>query len=152
MQIEWIGSVVVPAIVAVISAGTTIWLAKKSNADLENDEVRRRKVEIIYSLLGSRYVLSSNYPASSDEVKVFNTSMSLFGVFFSSDRAVSRAYDAFKTTKSDENLLRMLQSAGQSLGIDLLDSMIKDVLTVVPRPLPTVVLPLELKYSQQSPA
>jgi len=103
---------------------------KAADLNLEKDEIRRRKVEIIYSLLGSRYVLSSHYFPSSSEVKAFNTSMALFTVFFASHPEVVRAYDTFLTAKSDENLTRMLKVAASSLGLDLLDSTVSRVVTV----------------------
>lgn len=118
---------------------------KTSDQNLEKDEIRRRKVEIIYALLGSRYVLSDAYQPSANEVKVFNTSMALFTVFFAHNPEVVRAYDTFQTIKTDENLVRLLHTAAKSQGLELLDSSIKTVLTVKAAPAVVVSLPFRIE-------
>ena len=100
----------------VIGGGITAWatfrIQKQSNAGLEKDEVRRKKVEIIYNLLGARYVLTEQYNASSAEVQVFNTAIALFSVYFH-EEDIKKKYDKFITHKSDENLIEMLKAAAK---------------------------------------
>jgi hypothetical protein len=121
-----------------ISAWATLQVQKKSNADLEKDEIRRKKVQIIYNLLGSRYVISDTYNAGPTEVQVFNTAMALFSVYFQDDD-VRKKFDKFITNKTDENLIEMLKAAAKTADLDLLDSTISKIVTVKPS-----VLPLEI--------
>jgi hypothetical protein len=115
----------------VIAAYATIHVDRFRNANLENDELRKRKVEIIYRLLGSRYVLSEGYEASSDEVRVFNTALALFTVYFADNKEIMRRYDAYLASPKDtDKLIELLREAGKSAGLDLFDSNIKRVLTV----------------------
>jgi hypothetical protein len=101
-----------------LSGGLAAWASlhvqRQQSAGLENDEVRRRKIEIIFQLLGSRYVLTNNYLASSREVQVFNTAMALFSIYFS-EHEVRAAYDKFRTYNTDEILLTCSRSPRSEL-------------------------------------
>lgn len=122
----------------------TVWamlrIERKADATLEIDEVRKLKVGIIYDLLGSRYVLNSEYAASSNEVQVFNTAMALFSVYFANDREVAKAYDRFLNDRSNQNLFDMLKLAARHADLDLLDTQIAKVMSVNPR---TFILSVE---------
>lgn len=118
-----------------ITTLATLYTHKASDRALERDEIRKRRVEIIYQLLGSRYILANNYDPSAEEVRVFNTAMALFSVFFDKDRDVAIAYDRFVSSKTDDNLLSMLSKAAKAADLDLLDSRLKNVVTVRPGPL-----------------
>jgi hypothetical protein len=117
-------------VATLITTGATLYAHRSSDRALERDEIRKRKVEIIYQLLGSRYILVENYRASSEEVRIFNTAMALFSVYFEKDREASVAYDRFITSKSDDNLTHMLSMAAKAAKLDLLDSRLKRVVTV----------------------
>ncbi len=112
--------------------GTATALYVKSAADkaLESDEIRRRRVDIIYRLLGARYVLVENYQPSSSEVQAFNTAMAAFSVYFADDKVVTAAYDKFLNKKNDENLAEMLRAAAKIAKLELLDTHLKRVMTV----------------------
>ena len=125
-----------------IAAYAVIRVYRVQNANLEGDELRRKKVEIIYQLIGSRYVLSENYFATAQDVLVFNTAMALFTTYFSDNKEIMRRYDAFRSDpKNTDKLVELLREAGKSAGLDLLDSTIKDVLTVQPRGIPLRMIP-----------
>lgn len=113
-----------------VSAWASIYVRRSADKSLESDEIRKRKVEIIYQLLGSRYVLSEGYRPSAVDVKVFNTAMSLFSVYFANDREVMSAYDRLLNDKSDGNIIAMLMTAAKTAKLDLLDTHLKRVLTV----------------------
>jgi hypothetical protein len=121
-----------------IAAWAAIYINRRQNAGLESDEIRRRKIDIIFQLLGSRYVLVKEYKAGSSEVQVFNTAMALFSIYFS-ETDVRAAYDKFLTHKTDENLIDMLKVAAQRTGLDLLDSNVQRVMTVQPQIFPLVL-------------
>lgn len=110
----------------------TLYTHRSSDRALERDEIRRRRVEIIYQLLGARYVLVDNYRPSTEEVRVFSTAMALFSVYFDKDRDVAIAYDGFLASKTDDNLVAMLSVAAKAAHLDLLDSRLKQVMTVKP--------------------
>jgi hypothetical protein len=95
-----------------IAAWAAFRLQRKASQNLEKDEVRKRRVEIIYNLLGSRYVLNDSYDASSEEVQVFNTAMALFSVYFANDREVSEAYDKFLNSKIQRQFIRNAENRG----------------------------------------
>jgi hypothetical protein len=138
---------------AVIGSLTTllgIWLQSRS---LEVDEIRRRKVDIIFRLLSSRYVLSTNYPASSAEVQVFNTALAGYSAYFAKDKDAVAAFDQFVSDKSDANLWRMLQVAAKAADLDLLTSNVRQVVTVPPTVLAVNVAgPMQSSASQESRA
>ncbi len=127
----------ISAIIAfVTSAGTAllaVYLHRRNDRNLEHDEVRKRKVEIVYQLLGSRYVLQESYPVSPEDAKVFNTAMCLCPAYFSADAEVTKAFDRFLGSKSDDNQIALLRVAAKSAGLDPLDSTLKRVLTVSPK-------------------
>jgi hypothetical protein len=118
-----------------ISAWTAFRIQKATNAALEKDEIRKKRVEIIYKLLGSRYVLTGSYNPSSNEVQEFNTAMSLFSVYFNEPETRSKL-DKFMTVKSDESLFEMLKAAAKTADLDLLDSTVSRTVTVSARILP----------------
>lgn len=116
---------------SVLTGGAALYIQRSSNKALEVDELRKRRVAIIYDLFGSRYVLNADYKASSSEVQVFNTSMALVSVYFSNDADVIAAYDKLMNTKNDDNLLNMLRIAAKKhAGLDSLDTHLKRVMTV----------------------
>jgi hypothetical protein len=123
-----------------LAAYATIYVYRSQNAALEKDEIRKRKVEVIFKLLGSRYVLATSYNASPIDVHVFNTAMSLFTVYFSDNKEIMRRYDSFMQDKSnDDKLVELLREAAKSADLDLVDSSIRSVLTVQSR-LPGIVI------------
>jgi hypothetical protein len=115
----------------------TIWamfrIQRSTNVSLEYDEIRKKRVEIIYQLLGSRYVLMEGYPATESDVKSFNTAMSLFSIYFAKDPEVMSAYDRLLNSKSDDNIVQMLKVAAKTASLELLDTHIKRVMTVAPK-------------------
>jgi hypothetical protein len=113
-----------------ITTFTILYTRRSADKALETDEIRKRRVEIIYNLLGSRYVLTDKYQAASSEVQVFNTAMAAFSVYFTSDRAVAEAYDRFLNSKTDDNLTAMLSIAAKIAKLDLLDTHLRRVMTV----------------------
>ncbi|HYD15333.1 MAG TPA: hypothetical protein VEA77_02930 [Hyphomicrobium sp.] len=115
---------------AILGAVATLFAYWWQSRSLESDEIRRRKVEIIFRLLSSRYVLSTGYLASSAEVQVFNTALAGYSAYFAKDKDAVAAFDQFVCDKSDANLWRMLQVAAKSAGLDLLTSNIQKVVTV----------------------
>ena len=120
-------------IVAITSNCLTWYIYKSKDRKLEHDEVRKRKVEIVYQLLGARYVASDGYPASSDEVKSFNTALALLPIYFSDSPNVLKIYDRFVASKSDDNLASMLQIAADEAGFSITDSIVRRVVTVMPK-------------------
>ena len=131
-----------------LAAYAAIYVYRSQNAGLEKDEIRKRKVEIIFKLLGSRYVLSANYNASAEDVQVFNTAIALFTIYFSDNKEIMRRYDAFLQDQSNtDKLVELLREAAKSANLDLVDSSIRRVLTVPSRTSPIVlqVLPIETK-------
>jgi hypothetical protein len=110
----------------------TVYLSRQANKRLEQDEVRKRKIGIIYDLLGSRYVLQADYPASPDEVRIFNTAISLFPVFYHLDREVMTAFDRFHDSKTDDNLIALLRAAAKVVNLEPFDSSLRRVVTVKP--------------------
>ncbi|HWL30518.1 MAG TPA: hypothetical protein VNQ50_00140 [Xanthobacteraceae bacterium] len=122
-----------------LTAFTTIYIYRKQNKNLEIDQIRKGKVEIIYQLLGSRYVLAEHYGASAIDVHAFNTAMALFTVYFSGNKEIMRRYDAFRIdSKNTEKLIELLKEAAKEVGLDLFDSHIKQILTVNSRPAVTI--------------
>ena len=117
----------------IITTVTVIYTRHLTDKSLESDEIRKRRVEIIYDLLGSRYVLSDNYHAASSEVQVFNTAMAAYSVYFTNDRAAAEAYDGFINSKTDDNLMAMLKTAAKLAKLELLDTHLKRVMTVPAR-------------------
>jgi hypothetical protein len=113
-----------------ITTSTILYTRRSEDKALETDEIRKRRVEIIYNLLGSRYVLMDKYQASSSEVQVFNTAMAAFSVYFANDGAAAAAYDRFLNSKTDENLTAMLSIAAKIAKLDLLDTQLKRVMTI----------------------
>jgi hypothetical protein len=118
----------------ILSSVITTWAIfharRSADRALEKDEIRKRKVEIIYQLLGSRYILSEAYNPSAGEVMVFNTAMALFSVYFAKDQGVATAYDRMMTNKTTENLLQMLSVAARTADLELLDSTLGRVMSV----------------------
>ena len=104
---------------------------RHDDRNLEQDEIRRRKMEIIYQLLGSRYVLQKNYPASSSEAQAFNTAIGGFSVYFREPNVVE-AYDRFLTSKTDDNLLKLLERAAGTAGLQLMPSNLHRVISIRP--------------------
>lgn len=114
-----------------LAAFATIYVYRRQSASLERDEIRKRKVEVIFRLLGSRYVLSEKYNASPQDVQAFNTAMALFTVYFSDNKEIMRRYDSFMQDKtSNDKLVELLIEAAKSADLDLMDSNIRRVLTV----------------------
>jgi hypothetical protein len=123
-----------------ITVGAMIVLQRKANRSIELDEIRKRKVEIIYQLLGSRYVLSENYQATETDVKAFNTAMALFSIYFAKHPKVMTAYDKVLNSKSDDNIVEMLRAAAETANLELLDTHIKRVMTVSPKTIALTML------------
>ena len=110
------------------AAVATVWVYARQNRLLEEDEIRKRKVDIIFRLVGSRYVLDKDYPGSPEEVKHFNTSMSQLSVYFSKDKAVMDAFDSFMINpNSDEKLMELLVAAAASAQLDIRPSQMRSV-------------------------
>lgn len=139
MNIDW-ANVAVTVLVAFLTTYVTQRNYRQQDKNLERDELRRRKVEIIYRLLGSRYVLVESYQASSTEVQVFNTAIAQFPVFFGEEMKVIEAYDNFRSDKSDANLIKLLQLAASVVKLELPDSSLANVLTVNAA-IPMVIIP-----------
>lgn len=129
MNIDW-ANVAVTILVAFLTTYVTQRNYRQQDRNLERDELRRRKVEIIYRLLGSRYVLVESYQASSVEVQAFNTAIAQFPVFFGDEMKVIEAYEKFRSDKTDANLIRLLQLAASVAKLELPDSSLANVLTV----------------------
>jgi hypothetical protein len=124
-----------------IAGYATLYVQRVQNAGLERDEIRKRKVDIIFKLLGSRYVLMDNYSPSSEEVMQFNTAMSLFTIYFADSKEIMHRYDAFMQDKSNnDKLVELLRVAAKSADLDLMDSSIRRVLAVPARSLPNIVI------------
>lgn len=130
---DQIVSILISVVSGAFAGLVTVYLARQADRRLELDEVRRRKIGIIYDLLGARYVLQEDYPASSDEVQIFNTAMALFPVFYHSDRDVMTAFDRFRESKSDDNLIALLRAAAKVVNLDPFDSSLRRVVSVKPR-------------------
>ena len=114
----WVLSSAIAGGILTIAGGYLFHRSRDRN--LERDELRRRKVEIVHSLLGSRYVLSEDYEASSEEVKAFNTAIALLPVYFSKDREVIGAYERFFTRgRGDSELIDLLASAIKASDINV---------------------------------
>ncbi|MGE0751350.1 MAG: hypothetical protein AB7K64_12285 [Variibacter sp.] len=114
-----------------LAALAAVYIHRSQNAALEKDEIRKRKVEVIFKLLGSRYVLSESYSASAQDVHSFNTAIALFTVYFSDNKEIMRRYDAFMQDKSNtDKLVELLREAAKEADLDLLDSSVRRVLTV----------------------
>lgn len=114
-----------------IAVFVDVRLARASgDKNLEKDEQRKKRVDIVLQLLGARYVLCSDYRPSSEEVRIFNTAISLFPIYFADDKDSVAAFDSFMVAKSDENLIKLLRAAGKASGLQLLDSQVQRVLTV----------------------
>lgn len=118
---------------ALIGSLTVVYVQRKASSELEKDELRKKKIDIIHRLIGSRYVLSENYTPAPEEVLHFNTAMAHLGVYFAGERTVRTAYDRFREFKTNENLVSLLSAAAKSVEFDLLDSTLNNVLTVSAR-------------------
>jgi hypothetical protein len=131
----------------IIITAVTMYMRYLTDKSLESDEIRKRRVEIVYNLLGSRYVLTEGYSAAAGEVQVFNTAMSAFSVYFTNDSDVRRAHDRFMTDKSDQNLALMLLAAAKVAQLDILDSQMTRTLTV---PAKHVSLVMDANFAQSA--
>ena len=115
---------------SIITVGAMIYLKRSTHAELEGDEIRKRRVQTIYELLSTRYVMSDSYRPSSNEVQVFNTALAAFSVYFANDRSAAEAYDRFVNSKTDDNLMSMLNAAAKIANLELLDTHLKRVVAI----------------------
>jgi len=117
----------------VLGGWATIYVHWKSSKSLESDELRRKRIDIVYQLLGARYAFSKDHEATEQDAHDINTALSLFSVFFSDDKEIMQLYDRLKYEKSDGNLVALLQAAARKVGLVLLDSQIQRVMSIPPR-------------------
>ncbi len=132
-------------LVSAISLANTYYHNRSVDKGLESSELRKKKIETVYKLLGSRYVLRTDYPASSEEVSVFNTALALFPIYFSDQPDALRAYDKFLSQSNIENFVELMEIAGKSVNVKSPNSVMTNVFTHPP----TIIIPVVQNQGQK---
>jgi len=92
----------------------SIWVFRKSTRDLELAEIRRQKVECLVNISGLRFVISKNQPRRDDYATKLMFELNKIPVLWSDDLTTLRALRDFIDDKTDDRLLTLIRTLGQT--------------------------------------